>query len=65
MDTIIQTKKESIMPTPYTNTRMVVKTEVTVETKLKLQQMAVKNKRSTRKQLEHIIEEAVNGKEDN
>lgn len=65
MDTIIQTKKESIMPTPYTNTRMVVKTEVTVETKLKLQQMAVKNKRSMRKQLEHIIEEAVNGKEDN
>jgi len=53
------------MPTPYTNTRMVVKTEVTVETKLKLQQMAVKNKRSMRKQLEHIIEEAVNGKEDN
>ena len=65
MDTIIQTKKESIIPTPYTNTRMVVKTEVTVETKLKLQQMAVKNKRSMRKQLEHIIEEAVNGKEDN
>ena len=39
------------MPTPYTNTRMVVKTAVTVETKLKLQQMAVKNKRSMRKQL--------------
>lgn len=47
------------MPTPYTSQRQVVKTEISVETKLKLQKMAVANKRSMRKQLEYIIEKAV------
>jgi len=46
------------MPIPF-GERAVVKTEVTQETKLKLQKLAQRNKRSMRKQLEHIIEQAL------
>ena len=55
------------MPIPF-GQRAVVKTEVPQETKLKLQKLAVKNKRSMRKQLEYIIEKAIEeeyGKENN
>ena len=48
--------------------RAVVKTEIPQETKLKLQKLAVKYKRSMRKQLEYIIEKAIEeeyGKENN
>tara|TARA_R110002020_G_scaffold237450_7_gene449839 strand:- start:332 stop:499 length:168 start_codon:yes stop_codon:yes gene_type:complete len=46
------------MPTPF-GPRAVVKTEIPQETKLQLQKMAQKNKRSMRKQLEYIIEKAI------
>ena len=48
--------------------RAVVKTEVSAETKLKLQKLAQHNRRSMRKQLEYIIERAIEeeyGKENN
>jgi len=53
------------MPFPFKHT---VKTEVSSEVKFKLQKLAKDNKRSMRKQLEHIIEQAVekkDGKENN
>ena len=55
------------MPIPF-GQRAVVKTEIQQETKLKLQKLAVKYKRSMRKQLEYIIEKAIEeeyGKENN
>ena len=67
MDTINQTQEEVIMPIPF-GQRAVVKTEIPQETKLKLQKLAVKYKRSMRKQLEYIIEKAIEeeyGKENN
>ncbi len=45
------------MPTPV---KLIVKTEVEPEIKLKLQKRAQANKRSMRKELELIIENAVN-----
>ena len=56
------------MPVPFNTLKQVVKTEVTAEMKMQLQKMAMANKRSMRKQLEHIIEKAVKeyyGKENN
>jgi hypothetical protein len=44
------------MPVPF---KQVVKTEVEPEVKLKLQKQAQENKRSMRKELELIIENAV------
>ena len=44
------------MPVPF---KKVVKTEVEPEIKLKLQKQALRNKRSMRKELELIIENAV------
>lgn len=45
------------MPVPF---KQIVKTEVEPEVKLKLQKRAQKNKRSMRKELELIIENAIN-----
>ena len=42
--------------------RAVVKTEVSQETKLKLQKLAQQKKRSMRKKLEYIIEKAIEEK---
>tara|TARA_B100001939_G_scaffold75535_1_gene63599 strand:+ start:538 stop:702 length:165 start_codon:yes stop_codon:yes gene_type:complete len=53
--------------TPFAK-RVVVKTEISPEVKLKLQKLAIENKRSMRKQLEYIIEKAIEdeyGKENN
>ena len=44
--------------TPFAK-RVVVKTEISPETKLQLQKLAMENKRSMRKQLEYIIEKAI------
>jgi predicted transcriptional regulator len=55
------------MPIPF-GAKHTVKTDVTSEVKFKLQKLAKDNKRSMRKQLEHIIEQAVeenDGKENN
>jgi len=53
------------MPIPFNASKQVVKTEVEPEIKLKLQKLAQENKRSMRKQLELIIENAVNGEDKN
>ena len=47
------------MPVPFNTLKQVVKTEVTAETKMQLQKIAVANKRSMRKQLEYIIEKSI------
>ena len=60
MDTIIQITKEVRMPIPF-GIKHTVKTEVSAEIKFKLQKLAKDNKRSMRKQLEHIIEQALEG----
>jgi len=46
------------MPVPFGD-KAVVKTEIPMERKLQLQKLAQKNKRSMRKQLEYIIEKAI------